>query len=111
VFSDIKGNTPFHQGHAVAILVIMRHKTGNGRSVKLDQFLEDIKAMVHDGEELLKGGAGEIREKAIAGARSTDRVIRDHPYEILGIVFGLGLIAGLLTAGTIGRRSLMESDE
>lgn len=111
MFSGIKGNTPFHRGQDVAILSIMRHKTGNGRSIKLEQFLEDIKAMVHDGEELLKGGAGEIREKALAGARSTDRVIRDHPYEVLGIVFGLGFIAGLITAGTIGRRSLMDPIE
>jgi len=105
LFPFIKGNTPFRSGLVVAILSIMRHKTSNGRSVKLEQFLEDIKAVVHDGEELLKSGAGELRIKAKAGARSTDRAIRDHPYEIVGIVFGIGLIAGLILGGSVGRPS------
>src|SRR5262245_42309392 len=111
MFSGIKGNTPFHRGRAIAMLPIMRQKTSNGHSVKLEQFLEDIKAMVQHGEELLKGGAGEIRDKAKAGMRSTDRAIRDHPYEIVGIVFGMGLIAGLIIAGTLGHRTEMEQIE
>jgi ElaB/YqjD/DUF883 family membrane-anchored ribosome-binding protein len=37
-----------------------------------------------------------ISEKTTAGARATDRVIRDHPYEALGLAFGLGVLIGVL---------------
>lgn len=37
-----------------------------------------------------------IQEKTTASARATDRTIRQHPYESLGIAFGLGLLVGVL---------------
>src|ERR1043166_3548200 len=37
-----------------------------------------------------------IQEKAVYSARATDRVIRDHPHESLGIAFGLGVLIGVL---------------
>lgn len=57
--------------------------------------MEDIRTVVHDGEELLKAGAKEVKGKAVAGARSTDELVRRHPYQTLGIMLGLGLIIGL----------------
>ena len=77
----------------------MRHKTGNGHTVDIDTFLEDIKTVVRDGQELLKAGAGEVKQKAIYGARTTDRAIRKSPYQSIGIVFGVGIVVGLLASG------------
>ena len=37
-----------------------------------------------------------IQEKAVTSARATDRVIRDHPYESIGIAFGVGVLIGVL---------------
>ena len=37
-----------------------------------------------------------IQEKATTSARATDRVIRDHPYETIGIAFGIGVLLGVL---------------
>jgi len=74
-------------------------KTGNGHNVDLDTFLEDIKTVVRDGQELLKAGADQMKEKALFGARTTDRAIRQSPYQTISIVFGVGLIVGLLAAG------------
>ena len=37
-----------------------------------------------------------MEEKAVAGAKATDKVIRDHPYESLGVAFGLRLLVGVL---------------
>jgi ElaB/YqjD/DUF883 family membrane-anchored ribosome-binding protein len=87
--------------------------------------VQDLKTVVHDAEGLLKATAGEVSEKAkearqrltaalasarescshleeraIAGAKATDRVIREHPYESLGVAFGVGILLGVL----IGRR-------
>ena len=32
----------------------------------------------------------------IAGAKAADKTIRDHPYESIGVAFGLGLLIGVL---------------
>src|SRR5258707_6531047 len=81
-----------------------------------EKLLQDLRAVVHDGEELLKAGANELNERglaarerlaaalevaketrrkleerALAGARATDQLIREHPYESIVIAFGVGL--------------------
>jgi ElaB/YqjD/DUF883 family membrane-anchored ribosome-binding protein len=78
-------------------------KTGNGDHVNIEKFLDDIKTVVHDGEELLKLGAGEARRRAVLGAQVTDRRVREHPYQSIGIVFGLGILVGVLASSLIGR--------
>ena len=85
-------------------------KTGNGHNVDIETFLEDIKTVVRDGQELLKTGAEEIKEKAVYGARQTDRAIRKSPYQTIGIVFGLGLVVGLLASGAFGGQAQIEED-
>jgi ElaB/YqjD/DUF883 family membrane-anchored ribosome-binding protein len=37
-----------------------------------------------------------VQEKAIAGAKATDQVIRDNPYKALGVALGVGVIVGYL---------------
>jgi ElaB/YqjD/DUF883 family membrane-anchored ribosome-binding protein len=84
---------------------------------------EDLHALMRDAEELLKATAGDMSEKAkqartrlsealekargtyrqleektVAAARATDKVIREHPYESIGIAFGVGLLIGVLVA-------------
>jgi ElaB/YqjD/DUF883 family membrane-anchored ribosome-binding protein len=88
----------------------MRHKTGNGHNVDIETFLDDIKTVVRDGQELLKVGAGEVKEKAISGARTTDRAIREKPYQTIGIVLGVGIIVGLLASGLFSGGSGEDSD-
>ena len=93
--------------------------------VNKDKLLADLKAVARDTQDLLKATtdqagekAGEVRERlkavldsansacqrlearAAAGAESTDKVIREHPYESMGIAFGVGLLVGLV----FGRR-------
>jgi ElaB/YqjD/DUF883 family membrane-anchored ribosome-binding protein len=83
----------------------------------------DLRAAVSDAEGVLKAAGGiagesahEVRsrlaaaiesakatcqrleEKSLAAAKATDRVIRDHPYESIGVAFGLGLLIGVLVA-------------
>lgn len=87
----------------------------------VDRLLEELKGVVHDGQELLKAGAGELTErgreakarlevalerakatcenyqdKAAEGLRVTDQAIRDHPYASIGIAFGVGVLIGVL---------------
>ena len=86
-----------------------------------ERLATDLKRVVHDSEELLKDSAGAVgekaremrgrlvqtlesaklaccrlEEKALEGAKATDKVIRAHPYESIGVAFGIGLFIGVL---------------
>jgi len=77
----------------------MRTKTENGPEVDLEQLVEDIKVVVRDGQQLLKHGVSGIRERALLGAKTTDRAVRENPYQTIGLVFAAGLILGLVCFG------------
>ena len=91
------------------------------QEVTMGKLVQDFKVVIHDAESLLKASAGELGEKAkeararlaaslesakgnfhkveeraIAGAKATDKIIREHPYQSLGIAFGVGLLIGVL---------------
>ncbi len=84
---------------------------------------EDLEALMRDAEALVKATAGDMSEQAqaarsrlaeaiektkatyhnleqktVAMAKATDRCIRSHPYESLGIAFGLGVLIGVVMA-------------
>jgi ElaB/YqjD/DUF883 family membrane-anchored ribosome-binding protein len=35
-----------------------------------------------------------MQDNAATAAKATDRVVRDHPYETIGVAFGVGLLLG-----------------
>jgi ElaB/YqjD/DUF883 family membrane-anchored ribosome-binding protein len=88
----------------------MDDKVENGQQMDLEQFLEDIKVVLRDGQELLKTGVSTVRERARAGAETTNRVVRERPYQSMGVVFGLGILLGLLVSTALSRDS-SEADE
>jgi ElaB/YqjD/DUF883 family membrane-anchored ribosome-binding protein len=53
-----------------------------------------LTAAIEKGKEALHN----IQERAVAGAKATDQVIRDHPYQSLGVAFGVGALIGYLLA-------------
>ena len=59
-----------------------------------------IRDRLSDALETAKDNCRELQEKAIEGAEATDKVIRKHPYQSLGIAFGVGVLIGVL----VGRR-------
>jgi ElaB/YqjD/DUF883 family membrane-anchored ribosome-binding protein len=91
----------------------------------MEKLMADLKTLTRDAEALMQATAGQtgekvselrqrlsaalesakatchrLEERAIAGAKAADRAIREHPYESIGVAFGLGLLIGVL----IGRR-------
>lgn len=40
----------------------------------------------------------QVQEKAAEGAKAADQVIRDHPYQAIGVAFGVGALLGFLLA-------------
>jgi ElaB/YqjD/DUF883 family membrane-anchored ribosome-binding protein len=88
-----------------------------------EKLASDLKSLAHDADELMKATAGQtgekvsevrtrlaralesakatcqrLEEKTVAAAKATDHAIREHPYESIGIAFGLGLLVGVLVA-------------
>jgi ElaB/YqjD/DUF883 family membrane-anchored ribosome-binding protein len=39
-----------------------------------------------------------VKEKAIEGAQAADEAVHEHPYQAIGIAFGVGAILGFLAA-------------
>jgi len=83
----------------------MRDKKENGHGVDLERFLEDIRTMVRDGQELLRTSMGNLTERARSSAHTTVRLAKQKPYQTAGIAFGLGIFAGLFMAGAFSRES------
>jgi ElaB/YqjD/DUF883 family membrane-anchored ribosome-binding protein len=99
----------------------MNEKEMIEQDVNMSKLVSDFKVVLNDAEAMLKATAGElgdkareararltaslqsaragmhrIEEKALEGARATDRLIREHPYESLGVAFAAGLLLGVL---------------
>ena len=55
------------------------------RTDATERLVDDLKAVMQRAEE-----------KAVERAKAADRVIRDHPYQTIGLAFGLGLLIGVL---------------
>jgi len=99
----------------------METRSGREMEQSTEQLLEDLRDVVQDGEELLRAGANELSEQGsvarerlsaaldraketgrklqqqtIAGAKATDRAIRENPYQSVGIAFGVGILLGAI---------------
>lgn len=86
-----------------------------------DKLMKDLRVVVSDAEDLIRATAGEMNEKtkqararlsetlekakesvqelqikAAEKAKLADEVIREHPYEFMGVAFGLGLLLGVI---------------
>jgi ElaB/YqjD/DUF883 family membrane-anchored ribosome-binding protein len=46
---------------------------------------------------------GQVREKAVQGAKAADEAVHEHPYQAIGIAFGVGAILGYLVARRCSR--------
>ena len=88
-----------------------------------EKLMKDLKVLSRDAEAILHATAGQagdklgdlrdrlsgalesakatcrrIEARAVASARYADETIREHPYESIGVAFGVGLLIGVLVA-------------
>jgi ElaB/YqjD/DUF883 family membrane-anchored ribosome-binding protein len=47
--------------------------------------------------------AGNVRDKAIAGAKATDEAVHEHPYQAIAIGVGVGVLVGYLLSRRCSR--------
>jgi len=99
----------------------METRTAEEIEASTERLLQELRAMVEDGEELLRASVQlpsergmaarerlaaalevakdtrrKLEERAAAGMGATDRYIRQNPYQSLGIAFGVGMLLGVL---------------
>lgn len=55
--------------------------------------------------ESAKDIASSVRDKAVEGAKAADEVVREHPYQAIGIALGVGALIGFLAARRCSRSS------
>jgi len=48
--------------------------------------------------ESAKETVGRVRDQAVECAKATDEAVREHPYQALGIAFGVGALLGYLVS-------------
>ena len=101
----------------------------NDNSVNRDKFVQDMKLVISDAEELLRATANQageqisvarerikdslheakvklaeadaiVRERARQAARYTDEYVHENPWRAIGVAAGIGLLLGLM----LGRR-------
>jgi ElaB/YqjD/DUF883 family membrane-anchored ribosome-binding protein len=58
-----------------------------------------LAAALERGKEI----AGNVRDKAVAGAKITDQAIRENPYQAVAIGVGVGVLVGYLLARRCSR--------
>ncbi|GDY22271.1 hypothetical protein LBMAG56_36180 [Verrucomicrobiota bacterium] len=68
---------------------------------KVGEARKRLAAAVERGREVY----GRVREQAIEGAKVTDEVVREHPYQAIGIGVGVGAILGYLLAARCCRKN------
>jgi ElaB/YqjD/DUF883 family membrane-anchored ribosome-binding protein len=53
---------------------------------------ERLAAALDGGRNIL----GRVKERAVEGAKATDQALHEHPYQAIGIAFGVGAFIGYL---------------
>jgi ElaB/YqjD/DUF883 family membrane-anchored ribosome-binding protein len=66
---------------------------------KVGEARNRLAAALERGKEI----AGNLRDKAVAGAKVTDQTIRENPYQAIAIGVGVGAILGFLLARRCSR--------
>jgi ElaB/YqjD/DUF883 family membrane-anchored ribosome-binding protein len=57
---------------------------------------QEIRERLTDALDAAKRTCRDLEDKAIEGAKAADKTIRDHPYQSIGVAFGVGLLIGVL---------------
>ncbi len=57
---------------------------------------QDLRAKLEAATEKAKEACRRLQEETVAAAKATDKAVREHPYQALGIAFGVGLLIGVL---------------
>ena len=63
-----------------------------------DKEKSELRAKLEAAVEKAKATCERLEEKTVAAAKATDKAVREHPYQAVGIAFGVGVLIGVLVA-------------
>ena len=66
---------------------------------KVSEARKRLAAALERGKEIY----GRVKEKAVEGAKAADEAVHEHPYQAIGIAFGVGALLGYLVARRCSR--------
>jgi len=84
------------QEHAQRTVGEAARQTGERIKNSVGEMVEAGRETAHRLGGVWESTKNNIQEKAVNSAKATDRVIRDHPYQTIGIAFGIGVLLGVL---------------
>ncbi len=68
-------------------------KTTTGQN---SETINEARGRLASAVEAAKATCVKLEQATAAAAKATDRCVREHPYETIGVAFGLGLLIGVL---------------
>jgi ElaB/YqjD/DUF883 family membrane-anchored ribosome-binding protein len=74
--------------------------TADVAGVKVGEARKRVAAALESAKEI----AGNLRDKAVAGAKATDEAVHEHPYKAIGIALGVGALIGFLISRRCSRK-------
>jgi ElaB/YqjD/DUF883 family membrane-anchored ribosome-binding protein len=66
---------------------------------KVSEARKRLAAALESGKEIY----GRVRDKTVDCAKATDEAVHEHPYQAIGIAFGVGALIGYLVAHRCSR--------
>ncbi len=92
--------TPEALRHDTQTLVNEAHAlleaTASVADEKVSEARKRLTVALASAKECAKHRYLQVEEKAVAGARQADTVIRSHPYESIAVALGVGTLLGIL---------------
>ena len=96
---------PSHKPHKLLLL-----RSGSGARVDQEREMimeatehgdsekRELRAKLEAATEKAKEVRKRLQEKTAAAVKATDEAVREHPYQAVGIAFGVGVLIGVLVA-------------
>ena len=63
-----------------------------------DNEKHELRAKLDAATEKAKEVCKRLQEQTVTAAKATDKAVHEHPYQAIGIAFGVGLLIGMVAA-------------
>jgi ElaB/YqjD/DUF883 family membrane-anchored ribosome-binding protein len=65
---------------------------------RADNEKRDLRAKLETATEKAKEVCQRLQDETVAAAKATDKAVREHPYQAIGVAFGVGVLIGVLAS-------------
>lgn len=69
---------------------------------RVDTEKGEIRAKLENVIERAKEVCERLQDQTAAAAKATDKAVREHPYQAVGVAFGVGVLIGVLAMRSRG---------